>query len=321
MKWVKQAIGYWCSDISEHRFLGKGILTAVLDTGISPHPDLTGRIIDFKDFTGPACGCCDDSGHGTHVAGILAGDGKLSAGAYAGIAPQSGILAAKVLDRAGNGNVGNVLRGIEWVKSLRRQHPVRIVNISVGAQPDLADAQKQLFLDAVEELWDLGLVVVVSAGNYGPAPGSVAVPGSSPKVITVGVPDKTVPPARRGPSGQRFSSYSSPLPPVQKNRQHLNYSGRGPTKDCVIKPDVYAPGTSIISCNGRYPQPGESPYTMKSGTSMATPVVSGAIACLLSKYPDMTNTEVKLRLKDSCISLPGTQCGWGMLNVERLLKA
>ena len=107
---------------------------------------------------------------------------------------------------------------------------------------------------------------------------------------------------------------------MTKRKERVNYSGRGPTGNCVVKPDVFAPGTGIISCNARYGKPGQHPYIMKTGTSMATPVVSGAIACLLSKYPDMTNVEVKLRLRESCTRSPGTEAGWGMLNVERLME-
>ena len=302
MRWVKQAVGYWCNDIKNKKWMGKGICIAVLDTGMSRHPDLEGRAAGFKDFVGNSLKYNDDSGHGTHVAGILAGSGKASNGLYAGMAPEASLLVGKVLDREGNGDVENVLKGIRWILSEKERYDVRIVNISVGTQPDLAAYQKRLFLDAVEELWDSGLAVVVSAGNYGPGEGTVAVPGSSRKVITVGVPD-------------------TELTPVQRRRKNVNYSGRGPTGECVVKPDVFAPGTGIISCNGRYGRPGEHPYTMKTGTSMATPVVSGAIACLLSKYPDMTNVEVKLRLRESCVKIPGTESGWGMLNVERLLKA
>ena len=243
----------------------------------------------------------DDSGHGTHVAGILSGSGRVSNGLYAGMAPEASLLVGKVLDREGNGNVENVIAGIRWILEQKDRYGVGIVNISVGTQPDLAMYQKCLFLDAVEELWDSGLVVAVSAGNYGPGAGTVAVPGTSRKVITVGVPD-------------------TELPPVQRRRKIVNYSGRGPTGECVVKPDVFAPGTGIISCNGRYGRSGEHPYTMKTGTSMATPVVSGAVACLLSKYPDMTNVEVKLRLREACVKMPGTEAGWGMLNMERLLK-
>ena len=322
MRWVKQIINYWCSDITKGQHLGNGIYTAILDTGVSDHPDLSGRISAFQDFTSSSSKCRDDSGHGTHVAGILAGNGRLSRGIYAGIAPQSEIFVGKILDREGNGNVENVLRGIDWVKQLSRKHPIRIVNISVGTQPDLAESQKQLLLDAVDDLWDMGLVVVVSAGNYGPQAGSVAVPGNSRKVITVGVPD-TLPdsrPCRTAHTPSISKSAYRMLPPVQRQAKNLNYSGRGPTKDCVVKPDVFAPGTGIISCNSRFSSPGERPYTMKSGTSMAAPVVSGAIACLLSKYPDMTNVEVKLKLRETCEKFPGTESGWGMLNVAQLMK-
>lgn len=302
MKWVKQSVGYWCEDIIKKKYLGEGVCAAILDTGASGHPDLKGRIAAFEDFTGPVSMCRDDSGHGTHVAGILAGDGTASGGTYAGMAPQSRLLIGKVLDREGNGNIENVLKGINWILINRERYGVRIVNISVGTQPELPEKQKQRLLDAVEELWDRGLVVVVSAGNYGPREGTVAVPGNSRKVITVGVPDRE-------------------LPPVSRRRNSVNYSGRGPTGTCVVKPDVFAPGTGIISCNAKYGYPGEHAYVMKTGTSMATPVVSGAIACMLSKYPDMTNVEVKLKLRESCVHSPGTAAGWGMLNVEKLLKA
>ncbi len=301
MRWVKQTVGWSRNDIMGSKYLGEGICAAILDTGISRHPDLEGRTVGFRDFTGGPMKYHDDSGHGTHVAGILAGSGKVSGGLYAGMAPCAGLLIGKVLDREGNGNVDNVLKGIDWVLSEKERYGVRIVNISVGTQPDLARHQKELFLNAVDRMWDNGLVVVVSAGNYGPGQGTVAVPGSSRKVITVGVPD-------------------TELPPVQRRRKNTNYSGRGPTKECVVKPDVFAPGTGIISCNGKYGRPGEHPYIMKTGTSMATPVVSGAIACLLSKYPDMSNVEVKLKLRESCVKIPGTESGWGMLNVERLMS-
>ena len=303
MRWVKQMLGYRRSGIDEKN-AGMGVCVAVLDTGIARHPDLEGRIAGFRDFTGGKTSCYDDSGHGTHVAGILAGDGKMSAGMYAGMAPAAVLLAGKVLDRSGNGNVESVLRGIEWIRSLRKEHPVRIVNISVGTQPELAAQQKLRLLKAVEELWDEGLTVVVSAGNYGPGEGTVAAPGSSPKVITVGVPDT---PERSLPGG--------------RNRQKVNYSGRGPTADCVVKPDLFAPGTGIISCNAGYVSPGGPPYIMKTGTSMATPVISGAVACLLSRYPDMTNVEVKLKLRDACVKAPGTGAGWGMPDMERLMQA
>lgn len=305
MKWVKENVGYWCEDTVSGKYIGQGVCAAILDTGIAQHPDFDGRILEFRDFTGQNKEIYDDSGHGTHVAGILAGDGKKSGGTYAGMAPEAGILVGKVLDKEGNGAVDTVLQGIDWIFQMRRKYPIRIVNISVGTQPELERRQKELLLEAVEDLWDQGLVVVVSAGNYGPKAGSVAVPGNSRKVITVGVPDT-------------INSYKN-LPPVGGRGKIKNYSGRGPTDSCVVKPDVLAPGTGIVSCNAWYKNRGEGPYTMKSGTSMATPVVSGAIACLLSKMPDMSNVEVKLKFRSSCIS-SGQESGWGILNVKKLLS-
>ena len=302
MKWVKQTVHYWCKDTAGSRYLGTGICAAILDTGIALHPDLKDRVAGFRDFTGSSIKCRDDSGHGTHVAGILAGNGISSGGTYAGMAPRTDLLIGKVLDREGNGNVDNVISGIQWVMESAVSCGIRIVNISVGTQPDLAQSQKDRLQKAVEELWDMGLIVVVSAGNYGPRSGTVVVPGNSRKVITVGVPDSP-------------SSFS------RSRRERINYSGRGPTNECVIKPDIFAPGTGILSCNSRFSFPGEPSYIMKSGTSMATPVVSGALACLLSKYPDMTNVEVKLKLRESCMKIPGTESGWGLLNVEQLMQA
>ena len=302
MKWVKQTVHYWCKDTAGSRYLGAGICAAILDTGITLHPDLKDRVAGFRDFTGSSIKCRDDSGHGTHVAGILAGNGISSGGTYAGMAPRTDLLIGKVLDREGNGNVDNVISGIQWVMESAVSCGIRIVNISVGTQPDLAQSQKDRLQKAVEELWDMGLIVVVSAGNYGPRSGTVVVPGNSRKVITVGVPDSP-------------SSFS------RSRRERINYSGRGPTNECVIKPDIFAPGTGILSCNSRFSFPGEPSYIMKSGTSMATPVVSGALACLLSKYPDMTNVEVKLKLRESCMKIPGTESGWGLLNVEQLMRA
>ena len=303
MRWVKQAVSYWCDDIKSGKCLGKGVTVAVLDTGLSAHPDLEGRTAGFRDFVGNSMKCSDDSGHGTHVAGILAGSGRVSDGLYAGMAPEASLLVGKVLDREGNGNVENVIAGIRWILEQKDRYGVRIVNISVGTQPDLGEYQKRRFLAAVEELWDSGLVVAVSAGNYGPGAGSVAVPGTSRKVITVGVPD-------------------TELPPVQRRRKNVNYSGRGPTSACVCKPDVVAPGAYIKSCNADFERSGKGYYTEKSGTSMATPVVSGALALLLSRDRELTNKQVKLKLRASCLDLrlPRNQQGWGQIWIPGLLS-
>ncbi|MGC4020172.1 MAG: S8 family peptidase [Muricomes sp.] len=303
MKWVKQVVGYWCGDIISNRYMGQGVCVAVLDTGIILHPDFDRRVIGFRDFVNYRQQIYDDGTHGTHVAGILAGSGKLSNGLYAGMAPRADILMGKVLDNKGNGSIDNVIDGIDWLLSVRKKMGVRIVNISVGTQPGVERAQEKRLVDAVEELWDAGMVVVVSAGNYGPKEGTVAVPGTSRKVITVGAL------AERGM-----------VMKTGEVRKEWNYSGNGPTESCIIKPDVLVPGTNIQSCNGEYTSRNPRPYIRKSGTSMATPIVSGAIACLLSKHPDMTNVEVKLKLRESCIRTEYARQGWGLLHVGNLMS-
>lgn len=265
---VKREIHYRCTDTINRKYTGSGVRVAVLDTGIAPHPDFGGRIIAFKDCVYQRERMYDDNGHGTHVAGILAGDGRMSGGGFAGMAPGAEIVAVKVLDEKGNGELTDLLSGIHWIKRNGRRLGIRIVNISVGARYDIDKKKEEWLLNAVEQLWDMGMVVVISAGNYGPEPGTVAVPGTSRKVITVG---------------------------ALGNGREPGCSGQGPTEECVVKPDIVAPGYQIISCNSAYRQT-KRPYTVKSGTSMATPVVSGAIALLLSKYPDMKNVEVKLRI-------------------------
>ena len=301
MKQVKEAIEYWTDEMKEGKYLGQGIRIAVLDTGIILHPDFDRRIIEFADFVNRRRFVYDDSGHGTHVAGILAGSGKMSDGVYGGMAPKSELIIGKVLDRQGNGSVRNVMEGIRWILALKEKRQIRIVNISVGAKPQLDSMEEKNLLSGVEMLWDAGLIVVVSAGNYGPKEGSIAVPGSSRKVITVGAVG------------------NSQIVNIHP-REEWNYSGRGPTNLCVVKPDLVAPGTQVVSCNGQYLHRWKKPYIAKSGTSMATPVATGAIACLLSKYPDMTNVEVKLRLRESCKQENSGEQGWGMLNMKNLMK-
>lgn len=298
MRMAKEAVGYRCDEILTKKYLGQGITAAILDTGIILHPDFDSRIREFKDFVNNKKEIYDDSGHGTHVAGILAGSGKLSGKTYAGMAPYAQLVIAKVLDKAGNGSISAVLNGIEWIINRR---DIRIVNISVGTHPGLDKAEEEKLLHGVERLWDAGMVVIVSAGNYGPERGTVAVPGSSRKVITVGAVDLS----ESGSAAQR---------------KKWDYSGRGPTDGCVLKPDLVAPGTHITSCNGDYTTRFKKPYTVKSGTSMATPLVSGAVACLLSKYPDMSNVEVKLRLRESCEPYDREKHGWGLLNMKKLMR-
>lgn len=281
---------------------GKGVCAAVFDTGLAPHPDLEGRLVVFRDFVKGKKRAYDDNGHGTHVSGIICGSGAASGGRFRGIAPECGIAALKVLDRNGNGNIKALLSGIRWLLAHCREYGIRIVNISVGAIPKEAE-EESVLISAVEQLWEAGLVVIVAAGNRGPSQGSVTTPGISRKVITVGCCDdiRTV-----EVGGQMMS----------------DYSGRGPIAgSCVVKPEVVTYGSHVVSCNAmnRYHP---KPYTVKSGTSMATPKVTGAIALLLEKYPQLKNWQVKLKLYESCddIGLPKSHQGWGRLNISQLLE-
>ncbi len=279
---------------------GKGITVAILDSGLALHPDFGKRVVGFRDFLYGKSDCYDDYGHGTHVAGILGGNGARSEGKYSGLAPSCGLLPIKVLDSKGNGNRREVLRALEWVIQNKERYGIRIVNISVGSAEQ--GGEDGLLVRAVEAAWDAGLVVVAAAGNMGPKKGSITSPGSSKKVITVGSSDDEESEKR--------------LPGI-----HFGYSGRGPTASCIVKPEILAPGSGIVSCNSRFLS-GKTPYTVKSGTSMATPVVSGAVALLLEQHPELTNLEVKMRIRECADNLgrPKSRQGWGLLNVERLLK-
>lgn len=276
------------AEVHRAGILGRGIVAAVLDTGISRHPDYAERIIDFRDFVGGRSACYDDASHGTHVAGILAGDGSCSGGRYCGIAPGCRILSGKVLDHFGAGEVENLIRAVEWVLERRREDQIRILNISAGTTGTEMDGQAKRLVRCVEQAWDEGLVVIVAAGNQGPGPQSITVPGNSRKVITVGALD--------------------------------HYSGCGPTEACVCKPELIAPGTRIVSCCSRWSR--GVYYTKKSGTSMAAPAVAGAVALLLEAEPELTNVEVKMRLKEAAVDTgisPNCQ-GWGVPDLRRLIR-
>ena len=272
-------------------YTGKGIGVCIMDTGIYEHIDFAGRIWAFYDFLAFKRRPYDDNGHGTHVAGLVAGDGTASMGKYRGAAPGCGIIALKVLDRYGNGSQEDVLRAFRWIREYRQQYRIRVVNISVGTTCNSKKDHTGL-LKSVEQLWDEGMVIVTAAGNLGPKPGSITAPGSSKKVITVGSSD------------------------LLEGRGAI--SGRGPTEECVCKPDIVAPGNKIMSC-----VPGKPfSYGVKSGTSMSTPLVTGAIACALEKDPALTNTDIKTMLMNSAddMGLPRNLQGWGKFNRRKFLN-
>lgn len=282
---------------------GQNVTIAVMDTGIVAHPDFGDRILAFQDFCNGKAGLYDDNGHGTHVSGIIAGDGKMSADKrdiriYSGIAPRAEIVMLKVLDEKGNGNTTKVLQGIDWIIQMKDRYKIRLLNISVGMLPTAGQKEQQQLLQAVDALWDLGVMVVAAAGNNGPKENSVTIPGISRKILTVGSSDDET---------------------VEKGKRSLGkgYSGKGPTECCIVKPEILAPGTNIISCC----QDGTG-YQMKSGTSMAAPVVTGVLALGFQKFAYLTPAEMKLRLYERAYPR-GEQLGkvgWGMIHADNLVK-
>jgi serine protease AprX len=307
----------WAHD---RNIMGENIGVAVVDTGICMHKDFTegkNRIKSFHDLIHGRIEPYDDNGHGSHVSGIIGGNGFLSGGRYTGVAPKCDLIGIKVLDQKGDGNISDVLAGLQWIIDNKAKYNIRVVNISVGTTTkDNAD-ENSLLVKGVNAVWDAGIVVVVAAGNNGPSPMSISTPGISRKVITVGSSDDRI-------TVELFGNKT------------MDYSGRGPTASCVKKPDIVAPGSNIVSCgtmknyqryrynvlNNPRNDYTNLMYAVKSGTSMATPIVTGAIALLLSAYPSLSNKEVKLKLRDCAIDLgfPWSKQGWGLLNIPRLLQ-
>ena len=298
---VRKQIGLTSSAIG-----GEGICIAVLDTGVASHPDLKNKIKYFKDFVGNSSLPYDDSSHGTHICGILCGDGKNSEGKYCGIAPKAHLVVCKILDQKGEGRADTMLQALEFLKRYRKQLDIRIVNISVGIGELSDSSMLHQMQSAIEALWDDGAVVVCAAGNKGPADNSISSICNSTKVITVGCHD-----------GEFFRE--------SQERCEI-HSGRGNRFGGVRKPDIVAPGTQIVSCNGnwsRFHSRQVKYYVEKSGTSMATPIVSGCAALLLEKEPWLLPDQVRSRILFSATDLGESwnKQGWGMINVKRMLES
>ncbi len=300
---VRRQVG--CTDELVSSCGKRGVTIAMLDTGVAIHPDFDNRIIAFKDFVNEKRNVYDDSGHGTHVAGCLCGSGLLSEGRYRGIAPASRLVVGKVLDYKGDGNVENMAAGLEWVLKNIREYDIRILNISVGMDDGIGKDRMEQLVELVDEAWNRGLIVVCAAGNMGPKPMTISPLAARKEVITVGCHE-----------GGYFGD--------QKNLCE-NYSSRGPSPYVIKKPDVVAPGTDIVSCSAQITRRGRfyrNAYVSKSGTSMATPVVSGGLALLLQKYPFYTNSQAKQKLMYTSRDLnePWSKQGWGMVQIDRLLS-
>jgi serine protease AprX len=325
-------------------FTGRGVGVAVIDSGISnAHDDLyrlsawswsatNGRVSHFKDFTvdakvwssNPAY---DDYGHGTHVAGIIAGTGYDSNGKHKGIAPGAKLVGLKVMDGLGRGYISDVIAAIDYAISVRASYNIRVINLSVAAGVYESYWSDPLTL-AARRAVDAGIVVVASAGNLGQneagqkQAGGITSPANAPWVLTVG-------------------AASEEATSVRSNDTIAKFSSRGPTWiDFGAKPDLVAPGVGIESLSDRsstlyYSLPDMllsgfaglgltyKPYLSLSGTSMAAPVVSGTVALMLEANPKLTPNAVKAILQYTAQVKSNTSAlvqGAGMLNARGAVR-
>lgn len=291
----------------ERGITGKGVVVAVIDTGIYNHPDLSGRIVGFKDLVNQKSSPYDDNGHGTHVSGDVASSGLKSDFNYRGPAPEAVLVGVKVLDKNGSGSMSTVIEGIQWCLDTRNAFGIRALNLSLGS-PASESYVNDPVCQAVEKAWQAGIVVCVAAGNEGPQPRTISSPGIDPVVITVGA----------------LNDFNTMNP---DNDQVASFSSRGPTVDELNKPDIIAPGVNIISLRSPGSQLDKqnrnakinSFYTSLSGTSMATPVCCGVVAQMLQLNSALTPDQVKSALMQTAKTLnldPNAQ-GAGVIDVER----
>lgn len=287
---------YRIDELHNKGITGQKINIAVIDTGINGmDAELKDSCIFQYDIIGGRKYPYDDNGHGTHVAGIISAKGIYKNGMYKGIAPDSKIVSIKALDKTGKGSFDNFIKGIDFIIRFHKKFNIRVVNMSVGAPNTTEDSRK--LDDAIDEMYYNGIVVVAAAGNNGPANGSVASPGNNRNALTVGAYD----------DNREIK--------LSKSRVLKNYSGRGPTNECVVKPEILADGYHIVSVSHK------GGYVSASGTSMATPIVSGMISLLLSKYPDLSPKEVKKIVHDTAIDLdmPKIKQGWGKIGIQNYI--
>jgi serine protease AprX len=312
-------------------YTGAGIGVAIIDSGITNwHDDLTNttaklfpygnqRVSKFVDFVNGRTLPYDDNGHGSHVAGIIGGNGRDSGGEKTGIAPKAGLVSLKVLDARGQGTISNIISALGWIAKNAKTYNIRVVNMSVGASIHESYWTDPLTL-ATKALTDQGITVVAAAGNLGKNAaghlqwGAITAPGNAPWVLTVGA-----------------SSTMGTL--TRSDDEMASFSSSGPTfLDFEAKPDLVAPGvgtvslavpgstfyinkvTSLLDAN---PKIGSKAYLALSGTSMSAPVVAGTVALMLQANPNLTPNLIKAVLQYTAQQYPGyspLRQGAGFLN-------
>ena len=264
---------------------GTGRVVAVLDTGIAPLADFAGRLLPGVDLSGENNPNLDSYGHGTFVAGLIAGNGASSAGRFKGEAPGASLVPIKVSGASGAVRTSTVIEGLDWAIAHKATLHIDVLNLSFGTDASESTTTSPLNA-AVERAWQAGIVVVTSAGNYGPTNGSISKPGDDPLVITVGATDDngTVP------------TTDDTVP---------SFSSVGPTwADGWFKPDLAAPGRSVVSVMApnstiaaQHPEGFVAPANFRgSGTSFSTAIASGAAALILNANPTASPDNVKGRM-------------------------
>ena len=289
---------------------GLAVTVAVLDTGYWHHPSLDtntlglGRVLVQYDAVSDGMDSqqlsvlaltslgapvnTDGSGHGSHLSGIILNTERAGDGRFFGIAPDANLVSVRAFDANGRGSYSSVIRGIDWVVRNAGAYRVRVLNLSLGAAPQSRYWEDPLNR-AVMRAWQAGIVVVTSAGNTGPAPQTITVPGNVPYVITVGAMTDNYTPAN--PADDRLTSFSA----------------AGPTYEGFVKPDVVAPGGHVWSlmptyatiAQGHPAYQNSGDYFTMSGTSQAAAVTSGVVALLLQAQPGLTPDQVKCKLMSS----------------------
>jgi Subtilisin-like serine proteases len=300
---------------SQYSLTGKGVVTAVIDTGVYPHGDLTRpyRVVTyFKDFIGSYDLPYDDNGHGTHTCGVIAGSGSMCEGRFKGIAPGSRIIMLKAFNSVGEGSFSTILSAIEWVLENKDKYGIKILCLPFGSDA-IVSPEADPLCRACRISWNSGLIVIAAAGNKGPYQGTITTPGIEPSIITAGCCEcKSI---------------------NIRDWKIADFSGRGGRKTSVVKPELIAPGidiTSLSSDKSYIPAHGkmnmvqclQNPYAQMSGTSVSTAITAGCISLLLEKMPNLSGNDLKGILKLSCLTLneSNTAQGYGVINIKKLIN-
>lgn len=282
---------------------GAGVTIAVIDSGLDPHPDFGNRIKAFKNFGWQGSPRAhDDYGHGTHVAGIAAGDGtKLD-----GVAPKADLVGARI------NTPQEAIKAIEWVIAHKDEYSIDVLNLSLGSRAILPGHQDP-FAQATQKAIDAGILTVVAAGNEaqnGTVPGTISTPGILRDAITVG-------------------AYNSKFTEALDDDTMWGNSSLGPSHpDGLAKPDLVAPGVNVVSTSAggselNKSRPNWGPYHLDSGTSMATPMVGGALALMLQVNAKLTQHAAKEILQKTAVPMNGVDPyaqGAGRLNLAAAIE-